>query len=73
MPIEFLYDPADYRLAYTAAMTQNMTVMWEAARDVVWGSKHDDLGGSGGSGYWSSWAQVIWEKIRPAYSFDHGL
>jgi hypothetical protein len=66
LPIEFMYDRADYRLAYTAPMVGDMKVMWEAARDVVWGEKHDDLSGGVASndGSWESIGELIWAKIR---------
>lgn len=74
LPIEFLYDPAECRLAYTEAVTQGMTAIWAAARDVVWVNKHHNLGVAVVAGaVMDKLGQVIREKIRPAYSYDHGL
>lgn len=69
LSIEILSGPTEHRPACTTAMAQNMTALWEAARDAVLGSDHHGLGGSGGgrgrseSSYWVGWGQVIWENI----------
>lgn len=45
-PIEFLYTPSEYKLSYTSEMITNQTLLWSAAKDVVWnGAK--DLSGDG--------------------------
>lgn len=37
-PLQFVYEPADCRLWYTAEMTVDVTAMWEKTVDVAWGS-----------------------------------
>jgi len=37
LPLEFVYEAADYRIMKTAEMYKNPAKIWEAARAVVWG------------------------------------
>ena len=36
IPIQFIYEAADCRLWYTAAMMTNLTVLWTAAANAIW-------------------------------------
>ena len=36
-PLQFIYQPADCRIFYTADMTVDVTAMWEKVVDVTWG------------------------------------
>lgn len=45
LPIEFLYDPAEYRLFYTKEMLQSVEAVHQAAIDVVWGDADNVSGG----------------------------
>ena len=44
-PLQFIYQAADCRIWYTAAMTVDVTVMWEKAADVAWGGDGCVAGG----------------------------
>ena len=38
-PLQFVYEPADCRIYYTADMTTDVTVIWKTVYDSVWGGK----------------------------------
>lgn len=46
LPLEFLYTPADWRLAYTGQTATNFTALWAAAADAAWGDAKDISGGA---------------------------
>lgn len=68
MPIEFIYAPSEHKLAYTAEMLKNQTVMWQATKDVTWGGAPDLCAGkcksSAGKFTWNTLGELIWLKIH---------
>ena len=46
-PLQFIYQPADCRIWYTAAMTVDVTALWEKVADVAWGGEACVAGGLG--------------------------
>lgn len=49
-PLQFIYEPADCRILYTKAMTVDVTAIWKAVADSVWGTKNHCIAGKVGGG-----------------------
>jgi len=39
VPLQFVFEPADCRIFYTADMVQEQNAVWQYAHDVAWGGK----------------------------------
>jgi hypothetical protein len=52
-PLQFLWEPSDCRILYTAEMTYDASAIWKAVADSAWGGYGDNkcIAGSLGGGY----------------------
>ncbi|KAF2146091.1 uncharacterized protein K452DRAFT_105588 [Aplosporella prunicola CBS 121167] len=48
-PLQFIYEPADCRIFYTAEMTLDASAIWKAAADSKWGDKSHCIDSSNGN------------------------